>query len=181
MKRSIKPMHLLFAAAAALGTLLVGARVRTDTADAVDIVAPREKARSPGANRLGPDQRQAGSALVLGARPRAIANPGGDPFATLDWQPPPAPPPPAPPPAPAPRLPVATAPALPFGFVGMVEEGLGRPQAFLSKGDALLVVSKGDVIDNGTYRVESVSPKGIVLTYVPLAQQQTLNVPGVSQ
>ena len=183
MKPPIKPVSLLLAAAVGLGTLLVGARARIDPSDATGIAAPREKARSSKADRPDPvRQVPKAVALVLGERPRAIPGVGADPFATLDWQPPPPPPPPAPPPPrppPALRPPLATAPSLPFAFIGMVEEGLGKPQAFLTKGEALLVVSNGDLIDNGTYRVESVSAKGIVLTYMPLAQQQTLDVPGV--
>jgi hypothetical protein len=81
---------------------------------------------------------------------------------------------PAPPPAP-------TLPTLPFSFVGMVEQGTGKPQAFLSKGDALLVVSAGDLIENNSYRVDSLSPTALVLTYLPMGKQQTINVSGGSK
>jgi hypothetical protein len=67
---------------------------------------------------------------------------------------------------------------LPFTFVGMVERGADRPQAYLAKGDALLVVAVGDVIDNNTYRVDALATTGVVLTYLPLNKQQTVNVPG---
>jgi hypothetical protein len=112
--------------------------------------------------------------------PRRILSSGGAAFATLSWLPPPAPPPPAPPPplaAPAPP-PRPVAPPLPFTFVGMVERGADRPQAYLAKGDALLVVAVGDVIDNNTYRVDALATTGVVLTYLPLNKQQTVNVPG---
>jgi hypothetical protein len=62
----------------------------------------------------------------------------------------------------------------------MVERGADRPQAYLAKGDALLVVAVGDVIDNNTYRVDALAATGVVLTYLPLNKQQTVNVPGGS-
>ena len=79
----------------------------------------------------------------------------------------------------APPAPVA--PPLPFTFVGIVEQGAGKPQAFLSKGDALLIVTAGDQIENNTYRVDSLSPSAVVLTYLPMGQQQTLKVSGGSK
>jgi hypothetical protein len=78
-----------------------------------------------------------------------------------------APPPPSPP----------TAPPLPFSFVGLLEQKSGKPTAFLAKGEALVVAGVGDVID-GTYRVESLSPTGVVVTYLPLSQRQTVGPSG---
>jgi hypothetical protein len=60
----------------------------------------------------------------------------------------------------------------------MVEHVSGKPQAFLSKGDALLIVSAGDVLDNGAYRVASLNANQIVMTHVPTNTQQTINVSG---
>lgn len=59
----------------------------------------------------------------------------------------------------------------------MLEQKSDRPTAFLAKGEALHVVRVGDVIDN-MYRIESLSPAQVVLTYLPLAQRQTLSVVG---
>lgn len=104
----------------------------------------------------------------------------GDPFASTSFAPPP---PPAPPPAPVvppPPPPPPKAPALPFTFVGMVEQGAGKPQAFLARGDALFIVAAGDVIEE-KYRVESLSPASVVMTYLPLTEQQVLNASGSSQ
>jgi hypothetical protein len=110
-------------------------------------------------------------------RTRAVPDATGDAFANLSWLPPPPPvvvvPPPRPPPP--------TAPPLPFTFVGLMEKGAVRPQAFLAKGDALLVVAAGDTIDNNTYRIETLSAQKIVLTYLPMATQQTLNILGATQ
>jgi hypothetical protein len=59
----------------------------------------------------------------------------------------------------------------------MLEQKTDRPTAFLAKGDALHVVGVGDVVDS-TYRIESLSPTQIVVTYLPLNQRQSLSVDG---
>jgi hypothetical protein len=107
-------------------------------------------------------------------RIRLTADGAGDAFRAAAWTPPPPPPPPpvAPPPPPPP-----TAPPLPFSFVGLLEQKSGKPTAFLAKGEALVVAGVGDVID-GTYRVESLSPTGVVVTYLPLSQRQTVGPSG---
>lgn len=76
---------------------------------------------------------------------------------------------------------VPTAPPLPFTFVGMVENGVGKPQAFLAKGDALLVVSAGETIENNTYRVDSFDANQVVITYLPLSMKQTIDVSGAAK
>jgi len=92
---------------------------------------------------------------------------GGDLFATSSWQPPP-PPPVAVEPAPPPR-----APALPYRYLGRMEED-GRVIAFLAEGAQQLprVVRQGDVLPN--YRVEEITPQGMRLTYLPLNETQRL-------
>jgi hypothetical protein len=115
--------------------------------------------------------------LAIPARDRSAPKTEGDAFAILSWLPPPPPPPvvvvrpPPPPPAPV-------APPLPFVFVGLMESGGPRPQAFISKGDTLLIVGAGDLLDNNTYRVDSLSSQKIEITYLPLNTAQTLNIQG---
>ena len=104
----------------------------------------------------------------------------GDPFAANSFAPSPPPPPPPAPVVPPPPPPPPTAPPLPFAFVGLVEQGAGKPQAFLSRGDALFIVAAGDVIEE-KYRVESLSPASVVMTYLPLTERQVLNASGSSQ
>ncbi len=113
--------------------------------------------------------------LSLAARTRAIPDTKGDAFASLNWQPPP---PPAPPPVPVKVVPPPPPPPppMPFTFVGMLEQGAGKPAAFLAHGDALLVVSAGDVIENKSYRVDSLTPNAIVLTQLATNIQHTINV-----
>jgi hypothetical protein len=97
---------------------------------------------------------------------------GAGPFAHHDWTPPPPPPPP---PQPAPPPPPPTAPPLPFTFIGK-SVGDGVWEVYLARGDRTYVVrDKGFVID-GTYRVESIAPPVLTLTYLPLNQVQQLNI-----
>lgn len=62
-----------------------------------------------------------------------------------------------------------------------MEQGAAKPQAFLSKGDVLLVVAAGDLLDNNTYRVDTLTPQKIVITYLPLNTPQTLNILGTTK
>ena len=97
---------------------------------------------------------------------------GAGPFGRHDWTPPPPPPPP---PHPAPPPPPPTAPPLPFTFIGK-SVGDGAWEVYLARGDRTYVVrEKGAVID-GTYRVESIAPPVLTLTYLPLNQVQQLNI-----
>ena len=147
-------------------------------ADGIVAAVVKPRAGAPAASTADGALPRAEAAPAAGSR--RVPAPGGNAFEPLNWQPaPPAPPrqvsapppPPQPPPAP-------TAPPLPFVFVGMVERGADRPQAYLAKGEALLVVSVGDFIENRTYRVDALAATGVVLTYLPLGKQQTVNVPG---
>ena len=106
---------------------------------------------------------------------RAVPSGEGQAFGRLSWLPPP---PPAAPPPPPPAPVAPTAPPLPFTFVGMVENGMGKPQAFLAKGDTLLVVSAGELLENNTYRVDSFDANQVVITYLPLTTKQTIDVSG---
>lgn len=95
-----------------------------------------------------------------------------DVFNTTSWyEAPPQPkniaPPPPPPPPPAP-----TAPALPFTYLGRFGDSASRV-VILAKGDRVHTVTVGDVIEN-TYRVESFKAGMVVLTYLPLNIEQTL-------
>ena len=144
---------------------------------AVDKTDRRDAKRSQAAPML--DGLRDGS-LAIPERDRVAPKTDGDAFAVLSWLPPPPPPPVAvirpPPPPPAP-----VAPPLPFTFVGLMESGGPRPQAFLSKGETLLIVGAGDVLDNNTYRVDSLSSQKIEITYLPLNTAQTLNIQGASK
>jgi len=143
------------------------------------VVAPTE----PRARRTGNAESAPAPAAsaALAMRARSLPSTDVQAFASKSWLPPPPPPPPAPAPPPvvaAAPPPPPTAPPLPFAFVGMVERGADRPRAYLAKGDALLIVGVGDQIEDNRYRIDVLTPSSVVLTYLPLNQQQTLSVPG---
>ena len=154
-----------------------------EASDASSVVEPVvAMSATPAASDSTPSPAPVVRDATLGKpeRSHVVPESKGEAFAALSWLPPVvAPPPASPPPPPKPAAPVA--PPLPFAFVGMLESGASRPQAFLAKGDSLLIVAAGDVLENNTYRVESLGPQQIVLTYLPLNTQQTLNVSGTVQ
>jgi hypothetical protein len=141
------------------------------------IVLPAAPASTPvTAQPAAPAAEPAASAPAAAAS-RPVPSAEGQAFSRLSWLPPKPPPPPAAP-APPPAPVVPTAPPLPFTFVGMVEDGMGKPQAFLAKGDALLVVTAGELLENNTYRVDSFDASQVVITYLPLSMKQTIDVSG---
>lgn len=79
-----------------------------------------------------------------------------------------------PPPLPPPDV---TAPPLPFTYLGRYEDAPSQ-LAFLVRGERILSVAVGDVIDN-TYRIERVTPSTVELLYLPLNIKQTLGTGGV--
>lgn len=91
------------------------------------------------------------------------------------WSPPPPPPPP--PAAPLQAAVVDTgpppAPPFPYQLIGRLEEGGVPAQALLASGNRSLSAKAGDVID-GQWRVDSVGPSGLALTWLPGQQTQTL-------
>lgn len=91
-------------------------------------------------------------------------------FAGKSWY---VPPPPPAPPKLAPPAPPA-APPLPFTYLGRYQDA-AAPVIFLVKGDRVLAVSAGDVID-GTYRVDGIVGSTLVLTYLPLDFKQSLDM-----
>jgi hypothetical protein len=129
---------------------------------------------------VAPRAKQAAVPLTAPSRAEVPLQAAADPFVAVSFVPPPPPPPPvvaAPPPPPPPP---PKAPPLPFSFVGLLEKGGPKPAAFLARGDALLVVSAGDVIDKD-YRIESLSEREIVVTYLPLNERQSLTATGGSK
>ncbi len=78
---------------------------------------------------------------------------------------------------PAPVAPVAapSAPPLPFVFVGKHFIEGSRWEVFVSRGEQTLILRAGQSID-ANYRVDSIQPPRMVLTYLPLDEKQTLNI-----
>jgi hypothetical protein len=106
--------------------------------------------------------------MILAIRPRARSQSYADAFALQNWTPPPPPPPPAAPPPPP------KAPPLPFTVLGKKLQD-GGWQVFLARADRTYIVRDKDVIEND-YRVESIAPPSLTLTYLPMNERQTLSI-----
>ncbi|AOE87544.1 secretion system X translation initiation factor [Pseudomonas sp. TCU-HL1] len=112
------------------------------------------------------------TAPVPTALPEA-AVPAADLFASQSWYVAP-PPPPAMAAAPPPPPVRPTAPPLPFTFIGKLDDRQ-QLQVFLLRGEQVLVVREGDLIDK-TYKVKRIDPERMTLVYLPLDIAQTLAV-----
>ncbi|MFD2366050.1 hypothetical protein [Pseudoduganella sp. GCM10020061] len=137
--------------------------------ESVDRPAP---AAAPAVARTPAPLAQEGPA-VLRLVPRAEligqAGDGDAPgFGARSWNPPPPEPPSPPPPAPP------MAPAIPFTFIGK-SLGEGRWEIYLAQGERIHAVRAGDVID-GAWRIDAVAPPMMTVTYLPLGQQQHMNI-----
>jgi hypothetical protein len=129
-------------------------------------VAPSDQARpEPTILVLRPRETLIGSAGNTAAKDGLFAN--------HSWTP--LPPPPPPPPKPVPPPPPG-APPLPFTYLGKKIEDR-QWEVFLARGEQTYIVRDQTVID-GAYRVESIRPPILSLTYLPLSQVQTLNIGG---
>jgi hypothetical protein len=95
-------------------------------------------------------------------------------FASSSWTPPT--PPSKPPPPVTAQAPIA--PAFPFKFVGKKFED-NTWEVFLSRGDQSFLVREGGTLE-GTYRIDSITPQRLSVTYLPLGQSQSLSI-GESQ
>lgn len=168
MRLPERPLPLIVLSAIALALAIGHAAGGDPNAGSEPVAEPVARDRTaPGAQQVQPQL-----ALAL-SRPRRAAGEDAvtDLFSSRSWipAPPPAPPvPPAPPPEP-------TAPALPFAYVGRLEADDAKPIVYLSRGERLLAVSEGDVVDKD-YRIESLTNNEIVLVYLPLGKQQTLRI-----
>jgi hypothetical protein len=188
----IKPRHAILALALAGAGLLAAFGDKAPTGGIAEpLVRPAQPAlvrtsvpaRAPAAAPAAKagDAGEAQAILALVPRDTLIGDGdaafgqgqnGAGPFAHQDWTPPPPPPQPA---APPPPPPPPSAPPLPFTFIGK-SVGDGAWEVYLARGARIYVVrEKGAVID-GTYRVDSIAPPVLTLTYLPLNQVQQLNI-----
>jgi hypothetical protein len=154
---ALVPAAILFAAAAPDGE-------QDDAVVAPQAVPVRKAQPSPSPDAFELDLAQ--------LRRETPAKEPANAFESKSWYVPPPPPvvvptKPAPPPPPA-------APPLPFTFLGLYQDS-AKHVIFLVRGDRILAVSAGEVIE-GTYRVEGIVGTTLAITYLPLNIRQTLTV-----
>lgn len=125
--------------------------------------AARLPAPSPAAGN-GPTQPLAPAA---GERLAAMQ---GNLFPSRTWVPPPPPPRPYVPPPPPPPKP----PPLPFKYLGRWVDD-GRLTVFLVQGEQPVPVQLGQVLP-GNWRVDEITERTVVFTYLPLDMQSTLGI-----
>ena len=167
------PRHyLLLAGVLGAGALLLFGE-RQPVAEVAEAV---ERAVAPA--RHSAARPEAAQPAILALLPRSeVAGEDGDTFGGADgvfqsqnWTPPPpkmvavaAPPPPPP-----------MAPPLPFVYLGKAAAD-GAWEVFLSRADKTYIVRANTVID-GAYKVVTIAPPVMTLTYLPLNQVQQLNI-----
>jgi hypothetical protein len=183
----VKPRQLLMGAAlmSAAGLAFFG-----DKTPSSDLAEPAERhgaaAASPARNAAASAAADSASAsagaaepaiLALHARADLIGEAGEATFDGKDglflsqnWMPPPPvvkPGPPPPPPAPV-------APPLPFAYLGKAASD-GSWEVYLVRANKTYVVRQQTLID-GIYRIETIAPPNMTITYLPLNQVQQLNI-----
>jgi hypothetical protein len=135
---------------------------------------------APAASRAAASDQARPEPAILALRPRDTLIGGADNttrkdglFANHSWTPPPPPSPLPPKPVPPPP---PNAPPLPFTYLGKKVEDR-QWEVFLARGEQTYIVRDQTVID-GAYRVESIRPPILSITYLPLNQVQTLTIGG---
>jgi hypothetical protein len=169
----------------AMAVALVGAAALVlfgDNAPVSDIAEPVTRSAVAAVARTTSASAKDGKAqadpAILRLTPRAeLVGDAGDAtfaagegiFMDHNWNPPPPAPPPSNQPPPPP-----TAPPMPFVYIGKAAAD-GAWEVYLSRGDKTYSVRNNAVID-GVYRVEKIAPPLMTVTYLPLKQQQQMNI-----
>lgn len=154
----------------ALAAVVIVVAAGVDFGDTDTAVPVAEAARTSKTKAEVSQVADAGDLDPSRLRREPIAGETANAFESKSWY---VPPPPPPPPKPLPPPP-PTAPPLPFTYLGRYEES-AKPVIFLVRGDRILLVSAGEVIE-GTYRVEGIVGTALGLTYLPLNIRQTLDI-----
>jgi len=148
-------------------SLAHGNRTETTVVEAVESASPQRTETSARRPEVGATAAELDLARL---RRRADAREPANAFNSRSWYVPPPPPPPPPKVEPPPP----SAPPLPFTYFGRYVEA-GVPTFFLARGDRVLTVRVGDILD-GIYRVEGVEGSNMNLIYIPLNIKQTLDI-----
>jgi hypothetical protein len=172
----MKIRHFLLTASLAIAVWFALFGDKTPPSDIAEPVTHRSVLieSSPMATHRSPPgaSTQTSRILILHARDTFIGKKQDKPpteelFRSQNWMPPPPKALPPPPP---------TAPPLPFTYFGKkLEDGIW--EVYLSRGSQSLIVREKTVIEN-TYRIDSIKPPSLSLTYLPLNQVQWLPIGG---
>jgi hypothetical protein len=154
--------------AALLLTVAATASVNNLDAGDTEVVQP-EKVKS-GAVHRKPERLEiadpAPANLVDKLKRPALPEDVKDMFTAKSWY--------VPPPQPT-IVPIPTAPAINFRYIGkMLEEGK-HSAVFLERQSRIFIVREGDAID-ASYRVDEIVPPVMTLTYLPLGIKQTVQI-----
>ncbi|WP_432382782.1 hypothetical protein [Duganella sp. P38] len=175
----MKPYQVLMALALAGSAALVLFGDNSPSAGIAEAVTRAPGAKPVAAARAPQAASRDADTTILRLTPRAeLVGDSGDAafaqgegvFAGQNWNPPP---PPAPAPSNAPP-PAPVAPALPFIYIGKSVAD-GAWEVYLSRGDKTYSARAHTVID-GAYRIDRIAPPLMTLTYLPLNQQQQMNI-----
>lgn len=189
----MKPRHSLLIAGLAIAAWLA---LFGDKTPAGATVEPMSRAQAPAlgnatapANNVGVVRGAASIASTKGERdwailalqPRGVLIGGQHNkkaadilFSSQTWTPPPTKPSPLSPLSPPSP---ATAPPLPFTYLGKkIEDSVW--EVYLGRGDQTFIVRAQTTIE-GAYRVDSINPPVLSLTYLPSNQVQTLAIGGL--
>lgn len=165
MRLADLPLPVIALAALALA-LAIGHADGSDPAAAEPVVEPARKS---------PDTKDAAPRLAL-ERPRHAPDaPVGNLFEGRSWVPKPVPVAVPAAPVAVPPPPRPTAPPLPFAYIGRLEDEGAKTVVYLQRGERLLEVGTGDVVD-GDYRVEALTDDELVLVFLPLGERQSLRI-----
>ncbi len=175
MSSSITPRRMM--TYAAIGAAILGLAMFGQSSDDSNAAVTRlggASARSQqGASALNPN---AAAFLTRLAHRTADSKTADALFATHSWY---VAPPPPPPPPPAPPVVVAapTAPPLPFAFLGSYAAEGDQVTYFLSRGDRIYDVKKGEAID-ADYALVEADGANLIFNYKPLNSRQSLAIGG---
>lgn len=177
----MSPRKILLGVGLAVAAWLALFADKTPEADVVEAVTPAKKTqlaqpnlaatRAVNVSAKQPAASQVQTVAAVIDRKQLIAadyKANGNFFDAQSWTPPPPPaakPPPPPPP---------TAPPLPFRYLGKKADD-GQVEVYLSSGDRTFIVQEKTIIEN-IYRVDSIKPTMMSITYLPLNQVQTLQI-----
>jgi hypothetical protein len=180
LKRSTIFLGLMLTGSLAAATLSGG---KGDSAPAAELSADQLTISPPSANEF---QRTVHKLDLDKLVRTEVIEPEQNPFAGKSWY--------APPPKPAlltysvsantqtvvsPEVAHPVAPPVPFLYVGWMQEDEGHAIAYLTQGSRAYSVAEGEVV-GGNYRLESITPGQLVLTYLPMESKQMLNIGGAA-